>query len=107
MQNTRCIELIASRPRPSTTEFNHQKIQRLPSTSKIAATVKPWYTKSSVCRETLRPPEGAAMEMNAAGELVCIASLPFNAFRQELRILELAGSHACLIRHSIPLKDAG
>jgi hypothetical protein len=47
------------------------------------------------------------MEMNAAGELVCIASLPFNAFRQELRILELAGSHACLIRHSIPLKDAG
>jgi hypothetical protein len=47
------------------------------------------------------------MEMDAVGELVCIVGLPFNALRQGLRILDLAGSHACLLRHSITLKDTG
>jgi hypothetical protein len=91
----------------STAGFRPQNIQRLPSTNRIAAIVTPWYTRSSVCRELFRSPAGAAMEMDAAGEEVCIAGLPFNAFRQGLRILDLAGSHACILRHRIFPEDAG
>lgn len=98
---------IASRPHPSTAGFSLQKSHRLPSTSRIAATVKPWYTRSSVCRELFRPSAGADLEMDAVGEYVCIAGLPFNAFRQGLRILDLAGSHACILRHRIFPDDAG
>jgi hypothetical protein len=41
------------------------------------------------------------MEMNAVGEDVCIGGLPFNALRQGLRNLDLAGSHSCMLRHRI------
>jgi hypothetical protein len=47
------------------------------------------------------------MELDAVGEDVCIAGLPFNALRQGLRNLELAGSHACIFRHRICPEDAG
>jgi hypothetical protein len=39
------------------------------------------------------------MEMDAIGEDVCIAGLPFNALRQWLRILGRTGSRACIVRH--------
>jgi len=95
------IKLIASSSRPSTADFRFQKIQRVARNSRIAATVKPWYTRSSVCRELLCSPGGVAMEMNAVGEDVCIGGLPFNALRQGLRNLDLAGSHSCILRHRI------
>jgi hypothetical protein len=69
--------------------------------------VTPWYISSSVCRESLCPPSGVAMEMDAVGEVVCIAGLPFNTLRQRLRILDRAGSHACILRHRISPEDAG
>jgi hypothetical protein len=47
------------------------------------------------------------MEMDAVGEVVCIAGLPFNALRLRLRILDQAGSHACILRHRIFPEDAG
>jgi hypothetical protein len=47
------------------------------------------------------------MKMDAVGEVVCIAGLPFNALRLRLRILDQAGSHACILRHRIFPEDAG
>jgi hypothetical protein len=73
----------------------------------MAAIVTPSYTSSSVCRENLCLPAGVAMEMDTVGELVCIAGLPFNTLRQWIRILDLAGSHACNLRHRIFPEDAG
>lgn len=47
------------------------------------------------------------MEMNAVGEEVCIGGLPFNALRQGLRNLDLAGSHSFMLRHRIFPEVAG
>jgi hypothetical protein len=47
------------------------------------------------------------MEMNAVGEDVCIGGLPFNASRQGLGNLDLAGTHSCMLRHRILPEVAG
>lgn len=54
-----------------------QKIQRLPNTSRMAAIVTPWYTRSSVCRELLGPREGVSMAMDAFWELIVIVRPAF------------------------------
>jgi hypothetical protein len=46
------------------------------------------------------------MEVDAVGGEVCIAIPPFYGLRHGLRVPELSGSHAWIVRHKISTEDA-